>query len=59
MKTRGRLLTYYRSMEEICAYRKVPVRQKLEWLEKANTFLHRAMSRKAKMIRERFRKGQI
>jgi hypothetical protein len=46
-------------MEEIRAYQKVPVREKLKWLEEANIFLYRAMSKKAKKIRENFRKGEI
>jgi hypothetical protein len=57
--TEKRKLVYYRSMEEIRAYQKVPVREKLKWLEEANMFLYRAMSRKAKRIREKFRKGKL
>ena len=46
-------------MEEIKAYQKVPAHEKLMWLEQANIFLYRAMSKKAKRIREKFRKGEI
>jgi hypothetical protein len=46
-------------MEEIRAYQKVPAHEKLMWLEQANIFLYRAMSKKAKRIREKFRKGEI
>jgi hypothetical protein len=57
--TEKRKLVYYRSMEEIRAYQKVPAHEKLMWLEQANMFLYRAMSRKAKRIREKFRKGKL
>ncbi|MCX5884972.1 MAG: hypothetical protein NT096_03520 [Proteobacteria bacterium] len=59
MKNKNRPLTYYRTMEEIRAYQKVPAHEKLMWLEQANIFLYRAMSKKAKRIREKFRKGEI
>ena len=57
--TENRKLVYYRSMKEIRAYQKVPAHEKLMWLEQANIFLYRAMSKKAKRIREKFRKGEI
>ncbi len=52
-------LLYYKTKEEIEAYRRVPVRLKIQWLETQMKFFHKAMSAKAKKIRERFRKGEI
>ncbi len=46
-------LLYYRTREEIEAYKKVPVEQKLAWLEAQMEFFHKAMPEKAKEIRER------
>jgi len=48
-------LFYYRSREEIEAYRKVPVAQKLRQLEMQMEFLYFAMPQKAKRIRDRFK----
>lgn len=59
MKSKSKPFTYYRSLEEIRAYQKVPAHEKLKWLEEANIFLYRAMTKKAKKIREKFRRGAI
>jgi len=37
-KSRKKLLTYYRSMEEIRAYQKVPAHQKLRWWQRQMSF---------------------
>lgn len=52
MKNKPPLL-YYKSKEDIEAYRQKPVREKLLWLEAQMEFFHKAMSEKAKRIRER------
>ncbi|HYA94055.1 MAG TPA: hypothetical protein VEK32_21400 [Thermodesulfobacteriota bacterium] len=48
-------LLYYKTREEIEAYRKKPVELRLRWLESQMEFFHKAMSPKAKRIREKFR----
>jgi len=48
-------LLYYKTREEIEAYRKKPVELRLQWLEAQMEFFHNAMSPKAKRIREKFR----
>jgi hypothetical protein len=48
-------LLYYKTREEIEAYRKKPVELRLRWLESQMEFFHNAMSPKAKRIREKFR----
>jgi uncharacterized coiled-coil DUF342 family protein len=54
-----RPLLYYKSKEEIEAYRKKPVKLKLQWLQAQMEFFHKAMPTKAKRIREKFEKGEI
>lgn len=56
---KDRPLLYHKTMEEIEAYRKKPVKLKLKWLEAQMEFFHKAMSKKAKKIRERLMKGEI
>jgi len=52
-------LLYYKTKEEIEAYRKKPVALKLQWLEAQMEFFYKAMPAKAKRIREKLRKGEI
>jgi len=52
-------LLYYRTKEEIEAYRKKPVTLKLQWLEAQMEFFYKAMPAKAKRIREKLRKGEM
>jgi hypothetical protein len=49
-------LLYYKTREEIEAYRKKPVELKLQWLEAQMEFFHKAMSPRAKRIREKLQK---
>jgi len=49
-------LLYYRTKGEIEAYRKKPVKLKLQWLEAQMEFFHKAMPPKAKRIREKLQK---
>jgi hypothetical protein len=58
-KKENQPLLYYRTKEEIEAYRKKPVKLKLQWLQAQMEFFHKAMSAKAKKIREKFEKGEI
>jgi len=59
MQSQKRPLLYYKTREDIDAYRKRPVAQKLQWLEAQMEFFHKAMPEKAKRIREKLRKGEI
>jgi len=59
MQSQERPLLYYKTREDIDAYRKRPVAQKLQWLEAQMEFFHKAMPEKAKRIREKLRKGEI
>jgi hypothetical protein len=52
-------LLYYRTKEQIEAYRKRPVVEKLKWLEAQMEFFHKAMSEKAKKLRERLLRGEL
>ncbi len=54
-----RPLLYYKTKEDIEAYRKKPVYLKLQWLEAQMEFFHKAMPAKAKRIREKLRRGEI
>ncbi len=50
---------YYKAREEIESYRKIPVDQKLKWLEAQMEFFHKAMPEKAKRIRDKLRAGEL
>jgi hypothetical protein len=52
-------LIYYKTREEIEAFRKKPVELKLQWLEAQMEFFYKAMPLKSKRIREKLRKGKI
>ena len=52
-------LLYYRTMEQIEAYRKKPALQKIKWLEAQMSFFHYAMPKKAKEIRDRMETGKL
>ena len=52
-------LLYYKTREQIEAYRKKPVLEKLKWLEAQMEFFHQAMPDKAKEIRDRLKKGEL
>ena len=58
-KTKDKPLLYYRTREDIEAYRKMPVRDKLKWLEEQMRFFHEAMPEKAKRIRDEMKKGNL
>jgi hypothetical protein len=52
-------LSYYKTLEEIDAYRKLPVKYKLLWLEAQMEFFYKAMPQRAKKIREKMEKGEL
>ncbi len=52
-------LLYYRTKAQIDAYRKLPVKEKLRWLEAQMEFFHKAMPEKAKKIRDRLTGGKL
>ena len=56
---KDRPLLYYRSKEEIEAYRKKPAIDKLRWLEAQMEFLYKAMPKKAKKIRDKLMRGEL
>jgi hypothetical protein len=58
-RNQDRPLLYYKSKEEIEAYRKKPVKLKLRWLQAQMEFFHKAIPARAKRIREEFEKGEI
>ena len=45
-------LLYYKTMEEIAAYRKVPVKDKFAFLESQMEFYYKTMPGKSKKIRD-------
>ena len=49
-------MLYYKTREQVEAYLKKPVEQKLQWLEAQMEFFYKAMPPKAKRIREKFQK---
>ena len=51
-------LLYYRTLEQIEAYRKVPVEDKMARIQAQMEFFHKTMSEQAKRIRERLIKGK-
>jgi len=53
----AKLLLYYRTREQIQAYRKVPLEQKLAWLQMQMEFYHDCMPEHAKKFRDKFNKG--
>lgn len=58
-KMKAKPLLYYKTKEEIEAYRKKPVLEKLKWLEAQMEFFHKAMPRRAKEIRDKLKKGEL
>jgi hypothetical protein len=46
-------MLYYRTREQIEAYRDTPAAERLEWLLEQMEFLHKAMPPKAKVVREK------
>lgn len=51
--------TYIVTAEQIREYRRLTPRQKLEWLEAANRFCHKALRGKRRQVWEAFRQGKI
>lgn len=52
-------LLYYRTRDEVEAYRRKPVKLKLMWLQAQMEFFHKAMSPRAKRIREKIESGEL
>lgn len=52
-------LLYYRTDEEIEAYRKKSTLQKLKWLEAQMEFFYEAMPKRAKEIRDKLKRGEL
>ena len=56
---KDRPLLYYRSKEEIEAYRKKPALEKLKWLKAQMEFFYKAMPKRAKKIRDKLKRGEL
>jgi len=54
-----RPLLYYKTKEDIEAYKKKPVKLKLQWLEAQMEFFHKAMPNEAKRMRDKLKRGEI
>jgi hypothetical protein len=54
-----RRLLYYKTKEDIEAYRKKSVKLKLQWLQAQMEFFYRAMPTEAKSIRDKLKRGEI
>jgi hypothetical protein len=52
-------LLYYKTKEQIGAYRRKPTQLKLQWLEAQMEFFYKAMPPKAKRIREKLRNPHL
>lgn len=57
MRRKG--FSYTCTIEEIRAYSRLSAKDKLNWLEEANRFSHKAIKGKTKKIWEKFRQGKI
>ena len=53
-----RPLLYYKTKEDIEAYRKKSVKLKLQWLQAQMEFFYRAMPDEAKRIRDKLKRGE-
>ena len=51
--------SYYVSREQIEAFRKLPVEERLRWLEEAREFMIRFMPPRNWEILQKFRRGEI
>jgi hypothetical protein len=54
-----RPLLYYKTKEDIEAYKKKSVKLKLQWLEAQMEFFHKAMPNDAKRMRDKLKRGEI
>jgi len=57
VKKKGFVLHY--TEEQIRDYERLSAKDKLNWLEEANRFIHRVMPSRTKKIWEMFRRGEI
>lgn len=57
MKRKG--IKYTRSEEEIEEYLKLPMENKLAWLQNFNEFTYKMLRGKRQQVREKFRRGEI
>lgn len=52
-------LLYYRTMEQIAAYKRLPLKDRLAFLEAQMEFFYKTMPGKARRIRDAFLSGSI
>jgi len=57
MKKKG--FSFYCTEEQINDYKKLSAKDKLNWLQEDNRFIHRIMPSGTKEIREMFRRGEL
>lgn len=51
--------SYHVRDEQIDEYQKIPIAERLEWLEELQEFIHNTLSEEKKKILHRFRHGEI
>lgn len=51
--------SYVVTDEQIRAWKALPAKDKLDWLEQANQFINKALTPERRQIMERFRRGEI
>jgi len=51
--------SYHVTDEQIEAYRKLPPEERLRWLEEAQEFIYKALSKEKWEILQKFRRGDI
>ena len=56
---KSRPLLYYRTKEQVEAYRRIPVLQRLRGLEAQMEFFYHAMPKKARKIMEKLNRGDL
>ena len=59
MKTERGGFSYHCDLEKIKAYKKVPPKQKLQWLEEINALTNKVLTKSQKKFREKIRKGLL
>ena len=51
--------SYHYTAEQIQAFQKLSIEQRLKWIEEMNAFLYKFRSAQSKEICEKFRRGEI
>ena len=51
--------SYHVTLEQIEAYQKLPIKERLRWLEEAREFIASMLTREQWEIMQKFRRGEI